>query len=80
MSVTVDDDVLRAAGLSDDEMRLEVAVLLFTKGLTAAQASRVAERPLYDFMQELTRRRINPHYNENDLDRDLEALDGVHNT
>ena len=79
MSVTVDDDVLRAAGLSDDEMRLEVAVLLFTKGLTAAQASRVAELPLYDFMQELARRRINAHYSENDLDRDLEALDGVHN-
>lgn len=77
MSGTVDDEVPRAAGISDVELRLEVAVFLFSKGLTAAQASRVAELPLYDFMQELTRRRISPHYDVEDLDRDLESLDSV---
>jgi predicted HTH domain antitoxin len=58
MSVTIDDDVLKAAGVSADEFRLEVAVLLLQRGLTVVQASQVAGKPVGQFEQELAKRNI----------------------
>jgi predicted HTH domain antitoxin len=58
MSITIEDDVLEAAGVSADEFRLEVAVLLFQRGLTVIQASQTAGKPLDEFMQELARRNM----------------------
>jgi predicted HTH domain antitoxin len=58
MSVTIDDDVLRAAGVSADELRLEVAVLLLQRGLTVAQASQVAGLSTEEFERELAKRNV----------------------
>jgi predicted HTH domain antitoxin len=75
VTVEIQDDVLKAAGISPEELKLEVAVLLFQRGLTAGQASHVAGLALYDFLQELARRGIGPHYGVADFEQDLETLD-----
>jgi predicted HTH domain antitoxin len=75
MSIDVEDDLLKAAGMSAQELKLEVAVLLFQRGVTLAQASHVADLPIHDFMQELARRELAPHYDVSDFEHDLEVLD-----
>jgi predicted HTH domain antitoxin len=75
MRIDLEDDLLKAAGLSAQELMLEVAVLLFRRGVTLAQASYVADLPIHDFMHELARREIAPHYDVSDVEQDLEVLD-----
>ena len=74
MSIDIEDDMLRAAGMTADDLKLELAVLLFQKGLTLGQASRVAGMSQFDFQQVLASRRIAVHYDEDDFKEDVETL------
>jgi predicted HTH domain antitoxin len=74
MSIDIEDDILRAAGMTPDGLKLEVAVLLFQKGLTLGQASQVAGMSQFDFQHVLASRRIPVHYDEDDYRDDVESL------
>ena len=75
MSVVVPDDILRSARMTEEELRQEIAVLLFQKEkLTLAQASRLAGMPRLQFQHLLASREIPVHYDAADLDEDLKAL------
>ena len=63
------------AGLSSDELRLKVALLLFQEErLTLGQASQLAGLHQVEFQKELANREIPIHYGEEDLARDLRTL------
>lgn len=75
MSVTIPDEILRTAGLSDDEFRLEVAVLLFQKErLTLAQAARLSGLDRLTFQRLIADRGICVHYDVADFEDDLRTL------
>ena len=75
MSVTIPDEVLTAAGMSEDEFRQEVAVMLFERHkLTMGQASRLAGLPRIQFQHLLASRQIPVHYDVADFEADLETL------
>jgi predicted HTH domain antitoxin len=75
MSVTIPDDILQAARMSEDELRQEMAVLLFQKDkLTLGQASRLARMDRLRFQHLLASRDIAVHYGSEEFEQDLATL------
>ena len=76
MPVVIDDSLLKAAHLDEQEFMREVAVALFAQDrLTLAQASKVAGMRYMDFQALLADREISVHYGLEDLDQDLRTLE-----
>ena len=75
MPVTISDQVLSAAHLSEPELKQELALALFQKErLTLAQASRLAELPQLKFQALLAERQIAIHYGVEEFREDLRTL------
>ena len=75
MPMTIPDDILGAAGMTEQELRQEIAVLLFLKDkLTLAQASRLADMTRLEFQHILANRHIPVHFGEDELAEDLRTL------
>jgi predicted HTH domain antitoxin len=75
MQCVIPDDILQAARLSPEELKREVAILLYAqRRLTLGQARRLAAMPRLAFQQLLASRGIGPHYDVEDLEEDVETL------
>jgi predicted HTH domain antitoxin len=75
MPVTISDEMLAAAHISESELKQELALALFQQErLTLAQASRVAEMTQLAFQALLAERQIPIHYGVNEFREDLRAL------
>ncbi|HEX8275439.1 MAG TPA: UPF0175 family protein [Longimicrobiaceae bacterium] len=75
MSLTITDEVLHSAGMSEAEMRREIAVMLYqAEKLTLARAARLADMPRIRFQHLLASRDVAIHYDEMDLEQDLATL------
>lgn len=74
MSLVIPDDILQAARMSEEELRREIAVLLFQQEkLTLGQASRLAEMNRLQFQHLLASRLIPVHYDVADFEEDLKT-------
>jgi predicted HTH domain antitoxin len=75
MSMTIPNEVLEAAHLSEAELRQELAVLLFQQErLTLAQAAALAGIDRLRFQNLLASRDILTHYDVAEFEADLETL------
>ena len=75
MPVTISDEVLTAAHLSEPELKEELALALFQQErLTLAQASRIAEMTQLAFQALLAERQIPIHYGVEEFREDLRTL------
>jgi predicted HTH domain antitoxin len=75
MPVTIPDEVLMAAHISEFELRQELALTLFQQErLTLAQASRLAEMGQLAFQALLAARQIPIHYGVEEFREDLRTL------
>lgn len=75
MSFTIPDDLLQAARMSEEEMRQEIAVLLYQKEkLTLGQVCRFAQMSPLEFQQLVSSRGIPMHYGVHDFEQDLDTL------
>ncbi len=75
MSLVISDEILQSARMSEDELKQEIAVLLFQKGkLSLGQASKLAKVSQLQFQHLLASRQISIHYDVNDFEQDLETL------
>lgn len=75
MPLIVPDEVLRLAGITEDELLLEIAVVLFQRErLTLAQASKLAGISRTELQKELASRRVPIHYDLEDFKDDLRTL------
>jgi len=75
MNVTIPDEILETARMTEEEIRQELAVLLFQKDrLTLAQASRLAGMDRLRFQHLLASRDIPVHYDVEDFEQDLATL------
>lgn len=75
MALVIQDEMLREAGLTEEELRREIAIFLFqSERLTLAQAARFCGCPRISFQRELAQRRIPQHYDVDDLQQDLGTL------
>jgi predicted HTH domain antitoxin len=78
MSLIIPDDILQATRMSEEELRQEIAVLLFQREkLTLGQASRLAGMSRFQFQHLLASRQIPVHYGVAELEEDLETLRGL---
>ncbi|TAF08339.1 MAG: UPF0175 family protein [Nostocales cyanobacterium] len=75
MSLVISDDIIKASGLSEKELVLELIILLFQrKKISIGKASQLAQMPLLEFQNELAMRNVSIHYDETDLEIDLQNL------
>ena len=78
MSITISDDILASSGLSEKELRRELAIALFrAERLTLAQAAKLAEQTQLEFQKVLGSRRIPIHYGSQELEEDLRTVGRV---
>jgi len=75
MSITIPDEVLAAAHLTELELKRELALALFQQErLTLASASRLAEMSQREFQRLLADRRIPVHYGVEEFKQDMDTL------
>ena len=75
MPVVVPDDVLRAAHISERELKQELALTLYQQErLTLSQASRLAEATPLAFQALLAERKIPVHYGLDEFREDIQTL------
>ena len=75
MSITIPDEVLASSGLTENELRRELAIALFqVERLTLAQAAKFADQTQLEFQQVLVSRRVPIHYGPEELDEDLQTV------
>ncbi len=75
MSIIISDDILQSMRMTEEELRKEIAVLLFQKEkLTLAQAGRLAGMGLLQFQHLLASRKISMHYDIAEFEEDLKNL------
>ena len=75
MALSITDELLSTTRMSEQEMRTEIAVMLFQHDkLTLGQASNLAGMDQYRFQNLLAGRGIGPHYDLQDFEDDLNTL------
>ena len=75
MEIVIPDEILQTTHLSEDEVKQELAVLLFQKEkLTIGQASRLAGMSQLQFQHLLASRKIPVHYDVAEFEADLKTL------
>jgi len=75
MTIVIPDDILQATRLTEDELKQELAVVLFQREkLTLGQASSLAEMHRLQFQHLLASRKIPVHYGREEFEEDLKTL------
>lgn len=75
MALIIEDRELEAAHITESELRLEIAILLYQQGrLSMGKASEFAGMNRILFQKELGKREVPVNYDEGELERDLETL------
>jgi len=75
MIITIPDSVVKSSGLSEDQVKLGIAISLFQMEiLTLAQAAKMAGLHRMQFQQELANRKIAVHYGIEELEEDMKIL------
>ena len=73
--VLIEDDILEAAQMTEQEIRIELAVLLYERGrLSFGQARKVAEMGYFEFEKLLAERAATGGYDEPAFEQDLLTL------
>ncbi|MBW4628428.1 MAG: UPF0175 family protein [Brasilonema octagenarum HA4186-MV1] len=75
MSLVIADEILKASGLSESELLLEIVIMLFEKEkLTLGKASRLIGIDQIQFQRLLASRRIPVHYDVAEFREDIKSL------
>lgn len=75
LEITFSDDLLLATNMTKQELRVEIAVMLFAKEkLTMGQAVQLSGMPRLNFQHLLASRDIYVHYDVEDFEHDVQTL------
>lgn len=78
MAITISEDFIRSTHLSEEELKIEIAIYLYSKKLfSMGQVKRFASLTQLQFQEELAKRDLNINYTEKELDREFESLDRI---
>ena len=78
ISVEIPREILNASRMTPEELRQELAIHLFEQGkLSFGKAREMAGMNVWDFQQMLGARGISVHYDLQDYEEDLAALEGL---
>ncbi len=74
-TLVIPEDILQATRMSDEELKQEIAVMLFQKEkLTLGQAAHLAGTSQLQFQHLLASRQIPVHYDVEEFEEDLKTL------
>lgn len=77
-TLNIPQDILESARLTAPELKIEIAVYLYaSRRLSIGKARELADMSLWQFRQLLASRQISPHFDESDLNTDIETLKGL---
>jgi predicted HTH domain antitoxin len=80
MSLVIPDDILKAANLSENSFRIELACWMYQKEFfTLEQGAKFASLSQMEFMKELGNRNIEWNYSTGELHEDLQNLKSLSN-
>jgi predicted HTH domain antitoxin len=75
MKLYLPDEIIQPLNLTEDDLRLELAIALYAaKKISFGKARKLANTDWYTFRQILDSRDIPAHYNVEDFEQDLETL------
>ncbi|MBE9070042.1 UPF0175 family protein [Leptolyngbya cf. ectocarpi LEGE 11479] len=75
MSVVVPDMILEAAQLSEDELKLEIAIMLYTADkISSGMVRSWTGLSVIEFQHQLAKRDLYLNYDVEDLEADIETL------
>jgi predicted HTH domain antitoxin len=75
MEIKISEDILKFTELSDKEITLEIAIMLYKKEkLTLGQAAELTKLHQYQFQKELAKRSIPLNYDVDSFKEDLNNL------
>ncbi len=76
MSLVISDEFLKTAQISETDLKLEIAILLFQQEkITLGTASQFAGTNQFEFTRILGRRKISIHYGIEEFRQDLKMLE-----
>ncbi|MDP5169133.1 MAG: UPF0175 family protein [Bacteroidia bacterium] len=71
----IPDNYLSLAGISQEELRLEVALIFYQRGnISLGKAAEFAEVSRHDFQQEMSRREIPVNYDIEAFKKDMKTI------
>ena len=75
MLIEIPDTIIRQANVTEDAVRLQIAITLFQGEIfTLGQAAEFLGVPQLIFQKELAKRKISVHYDVEDFREDLKTL------
>lgn len=75
MSVVIPDEILKAANLTEQELQLEIAILLYKQGrLSMSRAAQFVQLTRIEFQTKLGERCVPVNYDVDDLNEDVSTL------
>ena len=75
MKIEIPEEALNMANLSEDELRLELALFLYKRNIfTLESASKFANMDAYQFQKKLGEKKIPVHYTMDDFRDDLRTV------
>ena len=75
MSIVIPDEICNATHLTENELKQEIALMLFSRDkLTLSQAAKLANMDRLAFHHLLASRKIPLHYSVTDLEHDVKTL------
>lgn len=75
MNLVIPDDVLTAAKMSETDLKLEIAILLYQqRRISGGKARKLAELSVLEFQHELNRRGLTINYDVDEFEADLQTL------
>lgn len=78
MPVVISDQIISQANLSEEEFRIELALMLFEKNIfSLGQARQLSGLNVLDFQALLTEHQISIHYEWDDYQNDLKTLESL---
>lgn len=78
MSVLIPDDIVQATEMSADQLKLEIAIMLYFQGkISSGKARNWTKLTVIEFQQELTKRNLPANYDFDDFQSDIQTLKSV---
>lgn len=78
MSVVIPDDILKATSMTEDELKLEIAIMLYKQEKISSGKVRVwTGLSVIEFQQELSKRGLSINYDVEDFQADIQTLQSM---
>jgi predicted HTH domain antitoxin len=75
MSIVIPDEIVRATKMSDSDLKLEIAIMLYKQEkISSGKACQWLGLNLIEFRQELSKRGLTINYDVEDFQADLDTL------